>query len=187
MARKLKKNEVILREHTYDGIQEYDQPMPNWWLVILFGTLIFCFVYWFYYFQSGVGLTDEERLERRMAEIQAIRLESSIDVENDDLFWEMRDSPAFVSAGAAVYATNCVSCHGADLKGGIGNNLIDNQWRHGHRPSEIYRVIEKGVLERGMPAHENLLGQTRIAQAVAYILSYYPDRATMEAEAVHLD
>lgn len=35
--------------HSYDGIQEYDKPLPKWWLVVFVGTLIWGWGYWFFY------------------------------------------------------------------------------------------------------------------------------------------
>jgi cytochrome c oxidase cbb3-type subunit 3 len=67
-----------------------------------------------------------------------------------------------------------VACHGKELKGGIGFNLVDAEWIHGARPAEIYHTIAAGVPEKGMQAWESQLGQKRIAEVVAYILSKNP-------------
>jgi len=179
-----KKSDITLRPHVYDGIQEYDQRLPNWWLFTLYGAIIFSVVYWFFYFQSNVGQTDAQRLESELQRIETIKLSSSIDVGNNDLFWQMENNPGFVEAGKQTFMTNCTPCHGADLKGGIGENLVDNQWKHGHLPSDIYHTIYYGVPEKGMQAWGNQLGQKAITELVAFILSNHGDRAKMEREAV---
>ena len=35
--------------HTYDGIQEYDKPLPKWWLVIFFGSIVWAIAYWIFF------------------------------------------------------------------------------------------------------------------------------------------
>jgi len=179
-SRRLKKNEVVLKEHTYDGIQEYDQRLPNWWLNTLYGAIIFSFVYWFFYFQTDTGKSDVAVLEAKMAAIEKAKMESSFDVTNDEMFWQMSNNSTYIENGKELYDQNCVACHGVDLKGGIGFNLVDSEWVHGARPSQIYNTIDQGVVEKGMQAWGPLLGQKRIAQVVAYVLSKN-DRAEIEA------
>ena len=86
----------------------------------------------------------------------------------------MAANSSFVSAGKESYTSNCVACHGNDLKGGIGFNLVDEEWIHGSNPSEIYVSISQGFPEKGMLPWENILGQKRIAEVVAYVLSENP-------------
>jgi len=169
---------VILRDHVVDGIQEYDQRLPMWWLIILFGVIGFSIVYWVVIddrrFEGGF----DPALEDKLAEIATKRLASSIDVTNDALFWEMASNPTFVSAGEETYIANCVACHGTDLQGGIGFNLVDEDWVHGSNPNEIYVSVANGFPDKGMQQWEPLLGQKRIAEVVAYVLSKNPGLKT---------
>lgn len=166
---------VILRDHVVDGIREYDQRLPMWWLIILFGVIGFSIIYWIVLddrsFKGGV----DPALEVKLAEIETKKLASSIDVTNDSLFWEMADNPAFVSAGKETYLSNCIACHGEDLQGGIGFNLVDDEWIHGRKPSEIYVSVSEGFLQKGMQPWEPILGQKRIAEVVAFLLSKNPE------------
>lgn len=166
---------VILREHVVDGIQEYDQRLPFWWLCILFGMFIFSVVYWLVMDDRSFEGGTDKQLEAKLAEVATIRLANSIDVTNDSLFWEMAENPDFISAGQASYEANCIACHGKELQGGIGFNLADAEWIHGSKPSEIYVTVSQGVIEKGMQAWEPLLGQKRIAEVVAYLLSKNPN------------
>ena len=165
---------IILRDHVVDGIQEYDQRLPMWWLIILFGVMIYSIIYWVVLddrrFEGGV----DPALEAKLEALNSARLANSIDVTNDALFWEMAANSSFVSAGKESYTSNCVACHGNDLKGGIGFNLVDEEWIHGSNPSEIYVSISQGFPEKGMLPWENILGQKRIAEVVAYVLSENP-------------
>lgn len=182
MAKKPKNDEPVLLEHEYDGIQEYDQRLPNWWLFTLYGAIVFSVAWWFLQIQAGIPDV-EERLMHEMRLIEQARLAQSFDVTNNDLFWERVSNPDVVAQGEALFMANCKVCHGADLTGGIGLNLVDNQWKHGHQASDIYRTIWDGVPDKGMQPWGNQLGQQRIAQIVAFILSHHGDRATMEANA----
>ncbi len=166
---------VILRDHVVDGIQEYDQRLPFWWLCILFGMIIFSIIYWLVLDDRSYRGAEDEHLESQLAAIQAKRLANSIDVTNDDLFWEMSKTPEFVKAGQATFEANCIPCHGKDLHGGIGFNLVDDEWVHGSRPSEIYNTVTNGVDGKGMQSWGPLLGQKRIVEVVSYVLSKNPN------------
>ena len=164
---------VILRDHVVDGIREYDQRLPKWWLMILFGVIFFSIIYWVVQDQHDFSGQRHAQLEERLAAIETKRMENSIDVTDNARFWEMSENTEFVSAGKEIYDANCVACHGQNLGGGIGVNLVDNEWKHGSAPSDIYTTIRDGVPEKGMQAWESLLGQKRMAQVVAYILSHH--------------
>jgi cytochrome c oxidase cbb3-type subunit 3 len=89
-----------------------------------------------------------------------LRLANSIDVSNDEMFWEMSGNSEIVAAGKATFAANCVSCHGEDLHGGIGFNLVDAEWVHGARPSEMFHTVDVGIVEKGCD-WAPMLGQRR--------------------------
>ena len=169
---------VILRDHVVDGIQEYDQQLPFWWLCILFGVIGFSIVYWLVIDDRTFTGAEDTRLERRLAAIEATRLANSIDVSDNDLFWEMSANASIVSAGKKSFDNQCSACHGKDLMGGIGFNLVDGEWVHGSQPSQIYANIDGGIDGTGMQSFRTALGQKRITEVVAYILSKN-DKETM--------
>jgi cytochrome c oxidase cbb3-type subunit 3 len=170
---------IKLRDHVYDGIQEYDQRLPNWWLNTLYGAIAFSIVCWFAYMIAKVMPGDGEQVDAAMARIAAAKMASSIDVTNDDLFWDMSRNPVFTEAGKTTYVSLCAACHLASLKGkgenpgAVGPNLTDTAWIHGGTPKEIYATVSKGVLVKGMPAWEPVLGQKKTAEVVAYLLSHH--------------
>ena len=171
--------EPALRPHTYDGIREYDQRLHNWWLNTLYGAIIFWIAYWFVYMIAALVPSDGAQVDAAMARIGAAKMASSIDVTNDDKFWEMSANPVFVEAGKQTFNSLCFPCHLASLRGksenptAIGPDLTDTAWIHGGTPKEMYVTIKNGVLAKGMPAWEPVIGQKKSAEVLAYILSYH--------------
>jgi len=166
-----------LRPHTYDGIQEYDKRLPNWWLYTLYGAIAFWIFYWFAHQIAHIVPSDTAQVDAAMAKINAVKMASSIDVNNDDLFWQMSQNPEFINAGKQTFDSLCVQCHLPSMKGkgenpaAVGPNLVDTAWIHGGTPKEVYATISKGVLAKGMPSWEPVLGQKKVAEVAAYILS----------------
>jgi len=166
--------EEKIREHTFDGIQEYDKRLPNWWLFTLYGAIVFAAAYWFYYHYPTEHETSIQRVERKMNEIALAAAKSSGAELTDDQLWTMSKDPAVVEAGALTFQTTCASCHMPDLSGKIGPNLKKGHaWIHGGKPTEIVHTITTGVSAKGMPTWGPLLGPTRINEVAAFILSHH--------------
>ncbi|MBE2212437.1 MAG: c-type cytochrome [Opitutaceae bacterium] len=176
--------EPALRPHTYDGISEYDARLPNWWLFTLYGAVAFSIVYWMFYHTTGMGLKDEQVLAQKMEAVAEARLASSMGSLTDAQLWEMSRDPKFVTAGKTVFATNCVACHLASLKGkeenpaAVGPSLVDNVWIHGAKPTDLRRTVTNGVIEKGMPTWAPLLGDRKVVEVVAYVLSFHKEPAS---------
>ena len=179
---------IPIRKHSFDGIQEYDQRLPNWWLYTLYGAIVFWIGYWFVNMIAGIIPSDGAQVDAAMARVAAAKMASSIDVTNDKLFWEMSRNPVFVEAGKQTFQANCVACHLASLRGksenptAIGPDLTDTAWIHGGTPKEVYSTASKGVAAKGMPAWEPVLGQKKTAEVVAYILSHHQPGETINVE-----
>jgi len=166
-------SEDPIRPHVFDGIQEYDKRMPNWWLFTFYATIVFWVGYWFYY-EHADGPSNPAVLEKQLSEIEAAKLAAAPAVDDESL-WKMSRNPVFVDAGKATYASTCASCHADKLTGGIGPNLVDNLWIHGGTPSEAYKTISEGVLIKGMPAWGPVLGPKKVSELVAYIMSHHQE------------
>lgn len=166
-------NEPPLRPHVYDEIQEFDKQLPRWWLWTLYGSVVFAFCYWM--FNQWRATTDPifERLDRQMAQVALAKANSPDASLSDDQLWQMSRNPDIVAAGRVTFSTTCASCHGDDLKGRIGPSLLDDEWLHGGSPNEMVHTIRDGVLEKGMPSWGPVLGNTRVAEVAAFVLSYH--------------
>ena len=86
--------EPVLMEHEFDGIREYDQRLPNWWLATLFGAILFSLGYWFYYFQFSIGKDDRAVVTAEIAKIEAQRLAASKSIDDATLLKNERESRA---------------------------------------------------------------------------------------------
>jgi cytochrome c oxidase cbb3-type subunit III len=164
-------NDKELQNHEYDGIKEYDNPLPNWWLTTFFGTIIFAFIYFLHY-EFGGGQTQEQELAVALAQIEMMKSsQPALAATEADLDSMIKD-PAVIQSGAKIFANNCVACHGAELQGMIGPNLVDNYWIHGKGTSQdLINMVKKGVLDKGMPAWEAVLRPNEVVAVSAYVLS----------------
>ena len=164
-----------LRPHSYDGIQEYDKRLPNWWLFTLYGAIVFAVIYWAYNHAYGTATDDGAALKSAMVEnsAQAARANRSSGVLTDELIWKLSHDQTVTAAGKATFDTMCVSCHKPDMTGLIGPNLVDNQWIHGGLPTEVVKTVTEGVLAKGMVAWGPILGRQKITEVVAYVMAHH--------------
>ena len=146
-----------------DGIEEYDNPMPNWWVGLFYATIIWAAGYVAYY-HFIAQKSYVKALAAQVAEAEA-RWPKSTQLAT------VEQTPAAIAAGEAVYQANCVACHGPGLQGGIGPNLTDSVWLHGRTPQEIVATITNGVAAKGMPTWGPILGNEKIGEVAAYIIS----------------
>ncbi len=174
--------EDSFRPHVYDGIQEYNKRLPNWWLLTFYGSIVFAIVYWFYFAQSGLPVPDGKRVDLAMAKIEAAKLEGN-PVTDDASLWAMSRNAVMVDAGRVTYKATCASCHGETLAGAIGPSLVDATWVHGGNPLAVKTVIEQGVLVKGMPAWGPVLGARKVTEVVAFVLSHHTPPAVASAGA----
>ncbi len=161
-----------LRPHSFDGIQEYDKRLPRWWLLTLYGAMVFAVIYWAYYHAYSIGTPPALALEKEMAENAVLAAQKS-GVIDDDTLWKMSLDPKIVSAGKLTFDTTCAVCHKPDMTGLIGPNLVDHEWIHGGKPMDAFKTVNEGVLVKGMPAWGPMLGRQKISEAVAYIFSHH--------------
>jgi cytochrome c oxidase cbb3-type subunit 3 len=158
--------------HDYDGIQEYDNKLPNWWLWILYGSIIFSVLYWLFFHTFDVGLQPSERYKVEMIKAAEEQLARMGDSElTDESLSLMATIPTRVEQGRQVFEQFCVVCHGTQGEGTVGPNLTDAYWIHGGKPTKIHETVTHGVLEKGMAAWGNQLGPARVQAVVAYVLT----------------
>ncbi len=161
------RNQVLGHADEADGIEEYDNPLPDWWLGLFFFTIVWALAYTLHYHVFA----DRSQEKAFAAELAAAELRWPASAEAA----VFEPTSELAAAGASVYATNCAACHGADLHGGIGPDLTDEEWIHGGAAEDVLRTITEGVAAKGMPAWGPILGPERVRQAAAYILTISGD------------
>ena len=159
--------------HTWDGdLQEYNNPLPRWWLWLFYGTLAFGIIYYVLYpglWEGVLGWTKEDQYQ---AEQQAA------EAKYGPIYAQYRDVPVpaladnedAVGMGKRLYLTYCMQCHGSDARGSVGfPNLADNEWQWGGEPQAIKTSIVNGRTAV-MPAWEAVIGEEGTEQVTAYVM-----------------
>lgn len=164
--------DIEIKDHEYDGIKEYDNPLPMWWLWTFYGTIIFAFIYWIHYTFGG-GLTLTQELEVAMKDIKAHQVASvPAATESEADLAAIGKDAQMLEIGKQAYVGKCAACHGAELQGQIGPNLTDKYWIHGKGTHvDTIKVIREGVADKGMPPWTGILKDDELKAVTAYILS----------------
>ena len=161
-----------LLEHSYDGIQEFDNPMPRWWVYLFWATIIFSILYWFNVPGFGIGkgrISDYDRAMAAAAAADAKRKAAEPAGASPEQLAAMTKDASVVALGKQTFTQNCAACHRADAGGQIGPNLTDDYWLHGAALEQIHKTVADGVLEKGMPPWGKVLKPNQLDAVVAYV------------------
>ncbi|MEN5301469.1 MULTISPECIES: cytochrome-c oxidase, cbb3-type subunit III [unclassified Pseudomonas] len=175
--------------HSFDGIEEYDNPLPKWWFWLFVGTLVFGAGYLVLYpglgnwkgilpgYENGwTGANEwQKEMEKADAKFGPIFAKyAAMPVE------EVAKDPQALKMGSRLFASNCSVCHGSDAKGAYGfPNLTDQDWRWGGEPETIKASIMNG--RHGvMPAWAEVIGEQGVADVAAFVLTNLDGRSLPE-------
>ena len=175
--------------HSFDGIEEYDNPLPKWWFWLFVGTLVFSVGYLILYpglgnwkgilpgYENGWTQVDEWQKEMDKADAKfgpIFAKYAAMPVE------EVAKDPQALKMGSRLFASNCSVCHGSDAKGSYGfPNLTDNDWRWGGEPETIKASIMNG--RHGvMPGWSTVIGEQGVADVAAFVLTNLDGRSLPE-------
>lgn len=183
--------------HSWDGIEELNNPLPRWWLWTLYATIIWAVGYtilfpaWPLVSGATSGLLGWSTRGNVAAEIAAADMAQSdlrADLEATDLNVLQADAPLHrfaVQAGASLFANNCAQCHGAGAAGAKGYpNLLDDNWLWGGQIEQIAYTIRHGIRNTEdpdahfseMPTFGDILTRPEIETLVTHVQSL-PDGA----------
>ena len=169
--------------HEYDGIEEYDNPLPAWWMHMFVLTIIFAAGYLITYpgmgsFKGMLGWTQKKQYEQEVqkADAEFLRTYQQLvaDQQGDGGVERLAGNERAVKMGQRLFSTNCTVCHGADAGGTRGYpNLRDQDWLYGGSGDDIKTTISNGR-QGMMPAWgaafgSDANGAKKISDVAAYV------------------
>lgn len=168
----IEKEQDIMLDHDYDGIQELDNSLPPWWKYGFYLTIVVSVIYIYYYHMGGNGPSSYQEyvaeVEKGEAEKAAYLAKSSGNVDENTV--KMLDD-AGIASGATIFQTACAACHAKDGGGGVGPNLTDEYWLHGGSLSDVFKSIKYGWPDKGMKSWKDDFSPKQIAELTSYIKS----------------
>ncbi len=165
--------EERMTDHEYDGIRELDNSLPPWWKALFYATIVFSVVYMAAYHVFGWGALQDEEYQQEVAaaklEIEAYMAAKGGALTEENV--EVVTDAALLSEGEQIFAANCAACHGSELQGTVGPNLVDEYWLHGGSVGDIFKTIRDGVPSKGMISWKAQLSPEQIQNVSSFIIS----------------
>ncbi|MCX6186879.1 MAG: c-type cytochrome [Bacteroidetes bacterium] len=160
-------------DHDFDGIKELNNPIPFWFNLLFYSTIVAAFVYLMVFHVFKVGSLQGKEYETEMANAEISKQEYIKKAGNliDENTVVLITDKAKISEGAALFTSKCVVCHGEKAEGKVGPNLTDEYWLHGGDVKSIFKTITYGVPSKGMVAWQNSMNGGQIQLLASYILS----------------
>jgi cytochrome c553 len=162
-----------LLDHDYDGIKEYDNPLPGWWVWLFVGCVVWGFAYAGYHW-VGPGISATRDYEIEMTEARAAAAARAAQVALNAPAArapeELLADASVRELGKAVFLKHCAACHLADGGGVVGPNLCDEYFIYGGSLKEITHIIEVGAVEKGMLAWGKTLKPSELEAVAVHVL-----------------
>ncbi|EAU45738.1 cytochrome-c oxidase, cbb3-type subunit III [Salipiger bermudensis] len=182
--------------HSWDGIEEYNKPLPKWWLMIFYACIVWGVGYTIAYpawpgvRTATAGLLGwstrgnvEQAIQDHEAELAPIN-ERLASAELTEIAGDPELNTYAQNAGAAVFRTWCAQCHGSGAAGAKGYpNLLDDDWLWGGTIEDIHYTVTAGIRnedtdeewlrQSAMPAfgRDDLLSGEEIDQVVNFVMT----------------
>jgi cytochrome c oxidase cbb3-type subunit 3 len=157
--------------HEYDGIKELDNPLPPWLKYIFYVTIIISISYLILL----LVFKDDSIIQAREYRKEVMAARAKTEVATKEEIAKTAAAPMtqeqILAAGKVVFDKICYVCHGKFGEGLVGPNFTDQYWIHGGRPEDLLKVINEGVIDKGMLSYKSQLNKTQINNVIAYILS----------------
>ncbi len=156
-----------------DNLEEYNNPLPRWWLYMFIFTLVWGAGYLLFYpglaAYAGIGKwSSKGQYEKEMQRAEETYGPIFEKYHGMDMK-ELASNEDALAIGERLYASYCTQCHGSDARGARGYpNLRDDDWLYGGEPEAIYTSIVQGRMA-AMPAWEGILSDEEIFNVVSYV------------------
>jgi len=185
--------EVETTGHVWDGIEEYNNPLPRWWLWTFYATIVWGILYtiaypaWPLISQATPGLLGFSTRAQVQEDIDAVVAQNAAlterlaSIELATLIDDPELNNFAVNGGAAIFRANCSQCHGSGAAGVQASgypNLLDDDWLWGGAIDDIAWTITHGIRNEQspdanwseMPAFGEILEEDELANMVQYVL-----------------
>lgn len=169
-------NKDKLMSHEYDGIQEFDNNLPPWWLYGFYLTIMIGIIYMFYYHVAEIGPSSQ--MEYQNEEYAAFLKHGNSAASSAEMEYTLMTDQANLDAGKAIYASTrnaCFTCHGNEAQGLVGPNLTDEYWLNGGDIKSIATSIKEGNIQKGMQPYGMgnavRLSDEELLQVTSYLIS----------------
>jgi cytochrome c oxidase cbb3-type subunit 3 len=179
--------------HEWDGIKELNTPLPRWWLVIFYATIVWAALYWFFmpawptlhsYTHGYFNHSQRDDVASAVAQLKAQRRTREAELSRASLKRIEKDPELLqfaMAEGKSAFADNCAACHGSGGQGERGYpNLNDDVWLWGGTLEDIQHTITVGVRSTSpqtrnsaMPAfgRDNMLKPEQISDLTEYVVA----------------
>lgn len=178
--------------HSWDGIEEFNNPLPRWWLYTLYACIIWAVAYSIAYpawpmlhrATAGVlGYSTRGEVAKDIAAVEESNAAINARLAAVDLTMIGNDpelNTYAVSAGGAVFRTWCAQCHGSGAAGAKGYpNLLDDDWLWGGDINAIHTTIAHGIRNEDdedarysqMPAFGEFMERDELSQVTNYVMT----------------
>ncbi|WP_027577808.1 cytochrome-c oxidase, cbb3-type subunit III [Bradyrhizobium sp. Ai1a-2] len=156
--------------HQWDGIKELNTPLPRWWVLTFYATIIWAIGYWVVYpawpllWSNTTGLikySSRADVGVELANLEKIRGDKMVALGAASLE-DIEKDPALLALararGKAAFGDNCAPCHGSGGAGAKGfPNLNDDDWLWGGSLEQIQQTIQFGARSGNAKAHEGAM------------------------------
>lgn len=161
-----------LTGHSYDGIQEFDNPLPGWWKWLFVATVAIAPPYWAFYHFGNENRTLAAQYDFASAENARLQFAEMGELNGDEAtLVKHMNLKGSLNIGKGIFQTNCASCHKADGSGLVGPNLTDDHYKNVKQITDLYTVVANGAAGGAMPAWKTRLSNNEIVMVAAYAAS----------------
>lgn len=184
--------------HSFDGIEELNNPLPKWWTILYWLCFAWGFIYLALYpglgnYKGLLGWTSSNQgvlsLEESRLAVEKARADGmNVQYDRERMHADERYGPIFqqyaslsiediakepeaVKIGQRLFLQNCAQCHGSDARGSQGfPNLTDGIFNWGGEPHQVFTTIMKGR-NADMASWVDALGEQGVTEVATYVLS----------------
>ena len=153
--------------HEWDGIKELNTPLPRWWVMMFYATIVWAVGYWVVYpawpmisgHTSGwFGYSTRAQVRVELADLEKLRGEKAAGLATASLSNIEQDPSLLALArarGKAAFGDNCAPCHGSGAAGAKSYpNLNDDDWLWGGTLNQVMQTLQFGIRSGHQKARE---------------------------------